>query len=601
LNRIDVRPAPSLRSTRRILFAVFVFAFLLYLPTLRNGFVWDDNALIENFDVRTLDASTVKRIFTTNFWEASETQSGMYRPLTALSFHIDYQLHDSRPAGFHLTNALLNAAVCALLFLLLLEMFGRFDVALMSALFYAAFPMHAENVAWVSGRTDVLATLFMLASLWCWARWRNVGGVLALAGIFVFHAAALLAKEIAVVLPAVVATASLVSLRTSGASRPPRDRFVIAGMFVMVAMYFVLRREVLGSALLYFPRFTEGAAQAVALTLSIVAHYAYKLVFPYRLDAEADFMPPATLWNLHTLVGAVFVVAAAYSLYRWRRNPAFVFSVAVIACGLAPVLNILPLNQVLAERFLYFPSIGHVLLVSLAVASAMKRWRTAALAVFLILIAACSARTVARTFDWKDELTLFQKTVAVSGDNARARASLGGSLFARGRYEEALAEFRRATELNPSYAPGWSGLARTAGKLGQVDEALEDMQTAVNLDPNNALFYHNLGVLQFQARRYAEAAESFRRALELRPRHFHARFNLGLALYQQSDFSGAVRELTALENKDTDFVNAWFFIAESEARRGHQEEAARAATHFLSLHHADDAMTARAREIAATK
>ena len=593
--------APVPRAHRRTSIAaacIFLFAALLYLPTLRNQFVWDDVALIENDDIRTLDASTIERIFTTNFWGATETHSGLYRPLTALSFHVDYQLYGDNPGGFHLTNALLNAGVCVLVFLVLHAMFGRFDTALMAALFFAVFPMHVENVAWISGRTDILATLFMLASLWCYVRWRVAVRTVMLAGVFVFFALALLAKEVAVVLPAVIAVASVLPIAHERQPFPRMARWgVVLGMLILVLLYFVARKAVLGASLAYFSRFTTGFVQAVALSLAIVAHYAYKLFFPFRLDAEADFMPPARFFNLHTLVGLVIVVGVAYAVYRWRRHGAFVFGVALMAFGLAPVLNILPLNQVLAERFLYFPSIGFALLIALAVVWGMTRWRPVVIGAFAALLMTFAVRSVARSLDWKDERTLFSKTVETSGDSARARTSLGASLYKEGKVEQALQEFVKATELNPSYAPGWSGRARAEGDLGRIDEALEHIAVAIELDPDDALLYHHLGVLQFRAREYNKAAESFRHALDIQPRHAHARFNLGLALYQVGDFDGAVREFGQLENKDIDFPNAWLFIAESETRRGNTPAAAEAARRFLAVYDTDDALAARAREI----
>jgi tetratricopeptide (TPR) repeat protein len=284
-------------------------------------------------------------------------------------------------------------------------------------------------------------------------------------------------------------------------------------------------------------------------------------------------------------------------VYRWRRHGAFVFGVALMAFGLAPVLNILPLNQVLAERFLYFPSIGFALLIALAVVWGMRRWRPVVIGAFAALLMTFAVRSVARSLDWKDERTLFSKTVETSGDSARARTSLGASLYKEGKVEQALQEFVKATELNPSYAPGWSGRARAEGDLGRIDEALEHIAVAIELDPDDALLYHHLGVLQFRAREYNKAAESFRHALDIQPRHAHARFNLGLALYQVGDFDGAVREFGQLENKDIDFPNAWLFIAESETRRGNTPAAAEAARRFLAVYNTDDALAARAREI----
>jgi tetratricopeptide (TPR) repeat protein len=512
----------------------------------------------------------------------------------------DYHVNGDNARGFHLTNIVLNAIVCALVFLVILELFAAPLVALLAALFFAAFPMHTENVAWISGRTDILATLFMLASLLCYALWRRRGGILAPLGAIVCAALALLGKEVAVVLPGVVAMCEL--MPRADFERPaPRLRGwpIVAGMVALVFAYLGVRRTLFGSSLIFYARFTHSAVQAVGFTFSIVAHYMYKLVWPFRLSAESDFYPPESFFNLHTLVGILVVALAVTALVRWRHQRALVFAIAVIGCGLAPVLNILPVNQVLAERFLYFPSIGYVLLVSLLVARAVGWRRIPVLAGFCALLVACSARTVARTFDWKDDLTLFQKTVATSGDSARARGNLGVSLYQRERYPEALEQFQRAVELNPEYGPAWNGLARTEAKMGHTREALEHAAHAVELVPDNTTFWHTLGSMQFANKQWAAAANSFQHVLELRPRHLEARFNLGLAYYQQRDFDGAIRELSAVVDKDPQFVNGWFFIADSESYKGNQAAAAEAATKFLSLHTTDDAIAAQARQIIA--
>jgi tetratricopeptide (TPR) repeat protein len=336
----------------------------------------------------------------------------------------------------------------------------------------------------------------------------------------------------------------------------------------------------------------------VALTFSIVAHYAYKLVYPFRLNPIPDFQPAGNFFNLHTLVGIAVVALVVASVIRWRQNRTFVFGVAVIACGLAPVIHIVPANVVLAEHFLYFPSLGYALLVSLAVTHFLERRRAVAVAAFAVVLLACCARTVMGTLDWKDDLILFSKAVALSDESPAAHFDYGVSLAERGRLQEALVELRRATELSPDYADAWSAMGRAEDKLGQHALGLEHCARAVECAPDDARFLNDLGMMQFQARQYAAAAQSFQRVLELRPRHDHARFNLGLALYQQRDFDGAVRAFTAIANKDTDFVNAWFFLAECEVQRGNRAAASQDASHFLSIHTADDAMAARAREIA---
>jgi len=600
-NDRSARKPWSSRRTLAVTLAIALFAWLLYVPSLRNAFVWDDVILIGNPEIHTLDTATVKRLFTTNFWDVSDAASGMYRPLTSLSFFTDYQMYGGKPPGFHQTNMILNAVVSAMVFLVLLEMFSQPLLALFAALWFAAFPMHVESVAWISGRTDVIATLFALVSLWFYTRWRRKGGLAAPIASLLFYALALLGKEVAVVLPGVMVVYELLPREgDERTKRGPARWLVLFGMCAVTAAYFVARRFLLGSSLggEALHRFTRGISQAVALTFSIVAHYAYKLVYPFRLNPTPDFPPPGHFFNLHTLVGIAVVALMVASVIRWRQNRAFVFGVAVIACGLAPVLHIVPANVVLAEHFLYFPSFGFAVLISLAVTHFLERRRVVAVAAFAVVWLACCAQTVMGTLDWKDDFTLFSRAVAVSDQSPTAHFDFGVSLGQRGRLQEALTEFRRATELDPDYADAWSAMGRTEDELGQHELGLEHAMRAVAIAPDDTRFVNDLGMMQVKARRYADAAQSFRHVLELRPRHSYARFNLGLALYQQSDFEGAIREFDALPNKDDDFPIAWFFIAQCQMRIGNTAEAARNATHFLSVHTEDDAMASQARKIA---
>lgn len=216
------------------------------------------------------------------------------------------------------------------------------------------------------------------------------------------------------------------------------------------------------------------------------------------------------------------------------------------------------------------------------------------------MVTAWCVQTVAGTLYWKDDLILFGRAVEVSPDSPTAHFDYGSSLGARGRLEEALVEYQRATELAPGYADAWSLMGRTEEQLGRRELALEHCRRGVELNPEDARLVNDLGMIQARAGQYADAAESFQKVLELRPRHGYARFNLAIALYQLKDFEGAIRELDMLPNKDVDFPNAWFFLAECQMRVGRKAEASAAAMRFLSLHTEDDALAAQARKIAGT-
>ena len=600
------QPAPELRPTpwyaipRVLALLVFLFACILYAPSLHNGFVWDDmNLIVDNQDIGALDGATVQRLFTSNYWAAELERSGLYRPLTALSFHIDHRLYGTHPAGFHLTNLLLNGAVCALVFLVLMQLFAHVPTALMASLVFAAIPLHTENVAWIAGRTDLLAMLWMLASVAIYVHWRRRRSTAGLALALLCFAAALLAKETACILPPLVLLLEFgpVARLSRGRGSPASRVSATLAFFVVAAIYFLVRQHVLGAAVSAFAPFVSGPANTVALSLSIFAHYVYKLIFPFVLNVESDVALPAHVWDLHALVGLAMLAVGGLVVYRWRRRGEVIFAAAVLALGLAPVLNLIPVTQVSAERFLYFPSLGFALFVALAAGSAPARWRRPVLVAFAFLITAYSIRTVARTLDWRDELTLFRKTVAASGDSARAHAALGNALLRQEQYAAAMDEFRRATELSSGYAAGWSGLGRALGKLGRTDEAIANTRKALDIAPE-ASMWTRLGILLMQSGDHAGAADSFRRALELRPRNPYARYNLALSLFAQNDYEGTIRELSAMDVAGEEFVPGWYFLAESEARLGRSTDASAHAARFLALYKKDDALTKRARELA---
>jgi Flp pilus assembly protein TadD len=575
--------------------AVFVFAWLLYANTLGNDFVWDDRTLIvENTDVRSLDGEAVKRAFTTHYWAMKDPVGGLYRPLSTLSFHADYRLYGADPRGYHLTNSVLNALVCALAFLLILELFGNFPLAFVASLLFAAFPTHTESVAWVAGRTDLIATLFMVLSLCSYVWWRRRGGWWRVVASVAAFTLAVLGKEFALVLPPVIVAMELgpfARLRREGerAGIDARRLCTVAILyFGAAALFFVARRAVLGASVLNFQPVAHGVVQTTALALSTLAHYCYHLAFPFLLNAESEFPVPDTLANVHSAAGLVLLLLFAVALRRWRRRGEVVLGIAVLVVGLAPVLNVFPITEVSAERFLYFPSLGFCLLAATLAMSARARWRSHTTAILALVVVAYGVRTTSRNMDWRDESTLFTKTVAAADENARAHLNLGNVHYRAGRPRDALSEYRQAIDIDPDYAEAWSGSAGAYKELGQLDEAFACMKRALEINPANANFHSSLGVLYVQRGEFEAAIASFRDALARDPAHARARFNLGLAMYNNEDYRDAIEAFAPLENKDTDYMHAYYYMALSASKLGDRARAAEFAATFLSLYDHDD-------------
>jgi tetratricopeptide (TPR) repeat protein len=580
---------------------VFVSSVLLYINTLDNDFVWDDRTLVvENANIRTLDWPTVGRLFTTHYWEITGKPGGLYRPLTALSFYMDHRLYGKDPRGYHLTNVTLNGLVCLLAFLFTLQLFGSKLTALVTALIFASIPLHTENVAWVAGRTDLMATLFMLASLQCYVWWRRRGAVVGLVLSVLAFVAAILAKEFALVLPPIIVLLELgpfpLLLRERVTSKP-RVILTTLAFFGIAVLFFAIRTKILGSSVHFFKPFATGFIDTAALSLSILAHYCYKLLFPFVLNAESEFPTPDSFWNFHTLVGLAVIALAAYGVYRWRRRGEIVLGTSILVIGLAPVLNVFPITEVSAERFLYFPSLGFALVVAVLFVAGISRRPEIVAGTLVLLLVAFGTRTYIRNFDWRNEITLFRHTVAVADDNARAHLNLGNAHYRAGRHHQALGEYRQAVEIDPNYAGAWSSSAGAYKALGRLGDAFRCMEMALAIEPNNADYHNSMGILLVQEERYADAAESFRRALQINPDLARGQFNLGLALFKLDDFADAIPAFQGVPHKEIDFVLSYYYLATSESRLGNNGRAAEYAATFLRLYDRDDEFRSNARLI----
>ena len=197
-----MRLGSSSLSSRRLAWLLPALAALaLYLPTLAFGFVWDDLELIVGNSF--LHAGSWDRLLASDYWASTGRVSGMWRPLVMASFRVDGVSSGFNPAHFHLVNALLHSVSTALVAGLALELGAGAMVAGAVALCFATAPAASESVAWISGRTDLLCGLFVLAAVLLERRART-RGVAWRGAALLATAGALLSKETALVLPIVL-------------------------------------------------------------------------------------------------------------------------------------------------------------------------------------------------------------------------------------------------------------------------------------------------------------------------------------------------------------------------------------------------------------
>ncbi|MGH7699897.1 MAG: hypothetical protein ACREMJ_05195 [Gemmatimonadales bacterium] len=446
----------------RRLLLVFAAAVALYLPTVRYDFVQDDRGIIvKNPAAQSLGAAL--RAFDDPYWP-EPSQAGLYRPVTILSYAVDWSVSGGRPGWFHIVNALWHGLATVLVALVL----GRWLPpvgATAAALVFAVHPVHVEGVASIVSRAELLAAVGMLGSVLA-ARRRQ--WVLAVA----CATAAMFSKEHG------VATGVLILLddwlQGREGRRYPIGFYLALGAVTagFLGVWWHVGREATGDMA---PAFRGvGAGGRLAVALPAVWRAAGLLLWP--ADLSADYNPqviPVREGLSLAAVGGAVVVAGVPLLAVWcrRRAPAVALGACVATVAYLPTSNLLfASGVVLAERNLYLA----VLLVAAAAGTgavwAANRWgvRRAALAVGVIGLA-LAARSWLRLPVWESNKSLVLVTLTEHPEAYRARvwaaavlAGMGDTAGARAQYAIAGELFDRDPYLDAARASYLMGLGDTS-------------------------------------------------------------------------------------------------------------------------------------------
>ena len=582
-------PWPSVK-TSWLLVAIATLAVILYLNVLPNTFIFDDwQQVVKNPFLRRTDG--LRKIFTTGVLEfmGPVAVSNFYRPLMHSAFYVMFRLSGLNPAGYHALSILLHAAICLLVYAVIARLSGRRLTAVAAALLFAAHPVHTEAVAWISAYPELLCTFFTLLVLWVYSRAEQAQGrarvaLLLLTGpLFLL---ALLAKEIAVATPLLLGCYELLVRRAPWRATLRATWLAYVSLAAAAAVYLAARLHAL-KALMPASQDPIPPTEHLWTAVGLFFRYLWVQVWPLELHAfyylarNRSPLAPIVLAGLATLLATA---ALGWWLYR-RRRPE-VLAVALYLLPLAPAF-LLPYSSIgwlMAERYLYLPSVGFCWLLAAGLIAAADRWGYRPLgALFVIVLIACSVRTVLRNGDWADEVAFYRRTVTAFPGFAHAHLNLGEALLRHNRMPEALEATHAAARLSPAYSAPHNNLgliywrqgdeeaaiqhflraaalaerrvnrfiqSRALANLGvlyrqqgRLEEALDASRRALAVDPHFASAYNNLGYALLVQGQVEEAILHFRHALELEPTLEVAYANLGLAYAEKQDWEAALAHL----------------------------------------------------------
>jgi protein O-mannosyl-transferase len=506
-------PATDRRATACICIGLFAWVMLVFSGVWQAPFITldDPDHVYENAIVRGgLTGEGVVAAF-------REPHACLWVPLTIVSLMADVSLFGMSAPAMHVENIAWHAGAAVLLLLALRRATGRLWPAAAVAMLFALHPINVESVAWVTERKNVLCAFWTMATLWLWFGWVQLGGrwrYLAALGTF---ALALLAKPMAVPLPAALVLLDAWPLRRAAWSRW-RQLALEKAPFLLLSL--AASRAAMWAAGTAKVSFADVSLEArVTNALISFANYVRQLVWPSDFAVPYPH-PGLAQWPAAALAGGLLAAITFLAWRQWKDRPWLLVGWLFFLGMLVPSSGIIQVGaQARADRFTYLAQIGVFVamvwtLAELPVRRWSPRWRPL---VGVGSAAVLSILTHAQACLWSDSLHLYQHSLTVTGPNPLLHKYLATVHCLRREPEKAVTLLMESVRLWPGYADAWQHLGRVLSSLDRVAPAQIALEKAAALDPADPDTQVALALVHEKAGNADASARHSLQALKLEP------------------------------------------------------------------------------------
>ena len=575
--------------TRLQIVCILIFLGLLaYANAVNHPFVHDDVLFIQkNPNLESLDLKNFFLHSSVPDYDRSFVNQ-YYRPLLELTNRILYRIVGRNPHGFHLFNILLHILNSFLVFNITSFITdNKKKLSLAAAILFLLHPVQSEAVACISGISNLLFTALCLMSFFMYLmgihakktsgyRMRYMFSLL----LFFF---ALLAKEQSVILPALIVAYELCFTKIS--FKAFLERFwPVAGFFIVLAGYFLLRKILYGFAVTPpMANRQEYLLILLAIPRSILT-YLSLVFFPNNLHyyRSQDFLLPFIGPTL-LLVGIIVLIVLLTCRAPLPQKRWMAFGLSWFGISLFPTLNIMPLiNEysllLTSEHFLYFPIIGILLFVMGLCFHAFNGREDSKVfdRCFIIcgmIVVIYMGITVKQNNYWRDEISLFERTLKFEKDFGRGRILLAAAYASAGDFQKAVEEDLKGLVIMQGYAQKTSNdrikvfyqdfIKKIHYHLGYCYRNLDDRaasldhyKKALELEPNNDIFQYTVGIAYLEVKDISNAVIHFEKAVDLNENNLVAMNSLAICYQETGEWAKAEKYLRLVAEKDSQSLSA---------------------------------------------
>jgi protein O-mannosyl-transferase len=582
-------------------------------------------------------------------WAFSHKVSGNWHPLTMITHMLDCQLYGLRPGGHHFTNVLLHTLAVLLLFLVLRRMTGALWCGAFVAALFAIHPLRVESVAWVAERKDVLSGVFFMLTLAAYVRYVDKDSLASYLTVVFLFALGLMSKPMVVTLPLVLLLLDYWPLRRFPAQtlgvrgnevpalarkRPTTRKLLLEKLPLLLLAGIAGRIALMGQSEVMSPIETVPLWVRFYNALVNYLTYIWQMFWPVKLGLFYPY--PSRIIGWVGIVALAVLLGITYKAWALRkRSPCIIVGWLWYLGMLVPVIGLVQVGQQAeADRYTYLPHIGLYLLSTWTAMDMSTSWRQQGRILGMFAVAALMAltsRAAVQTSYWKNSETIWNRTLAVTLNNAVAHQSLGQAsltakkiddaifhlqealkilpddignqsntdnawvhdrlataLLEKGRVREAIAHYKTALQLQPD-ADIHESLAKALWQDGEIDQAIAHWEKTLSMHPKNSQVQTSLGTAFLRKHLVGEAIDHYEKALAIAPNFVATLNNLALLLSTSSDarFRDGARAVSLAEQADklSRGKNATILrtLAAAYAESGRFTDATKAAERGLQL------------------
>ena len=536
---------------------IILLSLASYFNIFQNEFVWDDYIFIlDNQDIRSF--SNLPLFF-------SQDVDGLYRPLRSLHYTFVYSIAGKNEFFYHFNSLFFHTLISILVFFIIHEIAGKRNVALIAALIFVAHPIHTGRVTNITAGFDLLGIFFMLLAFYFYI-WHSKGANknYFLLSLLLFLMA-IFSSEEAIILPLIIILYEFCF---------NREKFIIKNNFVknyapfiLVGLSFIAIRFFVIGIRGRVEGYLAGNFFLTMLTmLKVYVYYIYLLIAPINLSLYRDVDAVSSLFDFKVIISSLILISIFLFTIKFKNKILF-FAVFWFFITLIPFSNAFPLQNFMAERYLYVPSFGFSLLVSYLLITIfnydfknikIKNILRYGIVIFIVLLLGFYVfSTVNRNNDFKNDLTLWSGTVETNPNNSRAHDNLGFTYEHFGDNERALEEFGIAVELQPDNHRALANLGAVYAKLGLYNESIAALERSISIQDYHKT-HDKLGLVYVELNLEDKAIESFKEAIKLNQRYAKAHNDLATVYGHMGEFDLALLELDEAIRIDRDYADAHY-------------------------------------------